>query len=77
MKLTKTQKNCITKSLLFEVADKKLLQKNINSFKCLSGFKVTSVTTKEVILLKKLKDGTFHRVSVVFENTGSTFKEIA
>ena len=75
IKLNKTQTNCIHKAILFEVAKKETLQKKIDAYKCLKGFKVTYATKKKVILMKPINANKFHKVVVDIESTGCFFKE--
>lgn len=74
MKLTKTQIKCIEKSILFEIACKETLQKNIDAYKCLRGFKVTYATKKRVIMVKHAGGGTYRKVDIKIVNTGCVFK---
>ena len=68
-KLTRTQFMCIKKSMIFEKANKEVLQSKIDAYKCLKGFKVTYATKNKVILLKPIDDGTFHKVIVKIDFT--------
>ena len=70
IKLNKTQTNCIHKAILFEVAKKEILQKKIDAYKCLRGFKVTYATKKKVILMKPINASKFHKVVVDVESIG-------